>query len=848
MSNLPANVERFLFEVSGCEERLRVVSFGSSEAISQLFNVELELATENSELDFTQLIGQAGVLTIVGEEEERYFHGMISRFEQGGSGIRFTSYHATLVPKIWYLGHRYNCRIFQKMNVKDIVKKLLREAGIPSDEYRFVLQHTPPTRDYCVQYRESELNFITRLLEEEGIFYFFKHQADKHILIMGDDSSAYLAIQGEETVIFHEPRPGQVADEEHIYYFHYTEEVLPGKVSLKDYNFKKPALNLQGEYSADQDDELEIYDYPGEFDDPTRGTCLAKMRLQEQQAIKKIGTGETTTNRFAAGFFFTMAEYPYRESFNQEYLLTRVQQSGSQPQVLEETGGEGGSGYSSSFQCMPIDVPYRPARFTPKPIVEGSQTAIVVGPKGEEIYTDEHGRVKVQFHWDRRGQMNQDSSCWIRVSQYWAGAKWGALYMPRIGHEVIVDFLEGDPDRPIIIGRVYHGTNKPPYLPAEKTKSTVKSNSSKGGGGFNEICFEDQKGQEQIGIHAQRRMDIKVRGSFYETNYGNREVRVGSEKGGDYNVFVKQDENIQVEKGRYELIEKKLNQTVKEDVVYDFQQNVATMVGLKSELNAQQVIIEASQKISLKVGGNFVVIDRTGVSINGTMVKINSGGSATATGNPTIEDPIEAAGAAPCKKPGSTSGVSSRAARRSRRIRTLRSQHAPSILQATARRRPTPSEIQEVDDAISDGRHQDAIDLAVRHYDIDTSNVPGGVRYDPTESNYGVTSFDSRVNLGQPAFSSPEVLASTIVHETTHANQADALRASDPSLTDWPTDAEAVDYDEAMAYDAELQSAANTGLDGNPTELGVASTRRDTHYNNLPADMQESLDNGDYPP
>jgi type VI secretion system secreted protein VgrG len=532
MQTLPANIERFTFEASGSSEELHVVSFGVTEGISQLFSIDLELVAEDNELDFEQFIGKAGVLSIQQyiEEDPRYLHGVISSFKQENSGLRLTTYHATVVPKIWYLMHRHNCRIFQQMSVKDIVQKILKELGVPGDEYRFSLQNEPPKREYCVQYRESEFDFISRLLEEEGIFYFFKHEKDKHTLIMGDGSSAHFPIPGESKVMFHEPRPGQVADEVHIYRFKYTEKIFSGKVSLKDYNFKKPALNLKGEKIAEKDKELEVYDYPGKFEDPGRGKNLAKIRLEEYQAVKKVGSGATTATNFAAGFFYTMEEYP-RKDFNKKYLITQHQLSGSQPQVLEEGAGESGTSFSSSFECIPFEVPYRPDRVTHKPVVEGNQTAIVVGPKGEEIYTDEHGRIKVQFHWDREGKMDEKSSCWIRVSQVWAGTTWGAMYIPRIGQEVIVDFLEGDPDRPIITGRVYHGTNKPPYpLPAEKTKSTIKSNSSKGGGGFNELRFEDRKDQEEVYLQAEKDWNSLVKNNRSATIGGHDNLAVAANR------------------------------------------------------------------------------------------------------------------------------------------------------------------------------------------------------------------------------------------------------------------------------------------------------------------------------
>ncbi|WP_069472306.1 type VI secretion system Vgr family protein [Candidatus Marithrix sp. Canyon 246] len=627
MQTLPANIERYLFTLSGSNDELRVVSFGVTEGISQLFSIDLELVAENDELDFEAIVGQAGSLTLqqYEEEEPRYFHGIISRFEQAISGLRFTTYNITLVPKIWYLMHRHNCRIFQKMSVRDIVQKILNELGVPGDEYRFVLKNEPPKREYCVQYRESEFDFISRLLEEEGIFYFFEHQDNKHILVMGNSSSAHLAIQGENKIIFHEPRPGQVADEAHIYSFNYTQEIISGKVSLKDYNFKKPALNLKGEQTATKNKDLEVYDYPGKFEEPERGKHLAKVRLEEYQTVKKVANGATTCTQFAAGFFFSMEEYP-RDSFNNKYLITQHQVSGNQPQVLEETAGEGGTTFSSSFECIPFEVPYRPDIITPKPVVEGSQTAFVVGPKGEEIYTNEHGQIKVQFHWDREGRMDENSSIWIRVSQLWAGRSWGAMYIPRVGQEVIVDFLEGDPDRPIITGRVYHGTNKPPYpLPAEKTKSTIKSNSSKGGGGFNEIRLEDKKGKEQVFIHAEKDYDLRIK--------NDRREHIGK------------DQNLTVKENAKHLIEKNNNLTVKgndttqvighqsSEIKKSLHEKIGkgyfNDTGMQIHFKAgQKIVIDAGMDITLNAGGSFVRINASGVTIQGPMIKINSGGSA----------------------------------------------------------------------------------------------------------------------------------------------------------------------------------------------------------------------------
>jgi type VI secretion system secreted protein VgrG len=668
MQTLPANIERYLFEVSGSDEELRVLSFGVTEGISQLFSIDLEIVTENDALDFEQIIGQAGILTIqqYEEEEPRYFHGIISRLEQGTSGLRFTTYSATVVPKIWYLMHRHNCRIFQQMSVRDIVQKILSDFGLPGDEYQFVLQSDPPKREYCVQYRESEFDFISRLLEEEGIFYFFEHHNNKHILVMGDSISAHKAIQGESQIIFHEPRPGQVADEPHIYSFNYTEEILSGKVTLKDYNFKKPALNLKGEKTGDKNTELEVYDYPGKFDEPGRGNNLAKVRLEEYQTVKKEGSGATTCTHFAAGFFFTMEEYP-RDDFNKKYLITQHQISGSQPQVLEETAGEGGSRFSSSFECIPFEVPYRPDRVTPKPVVEGSQTAIVVGPQGEEIYTNEHGQVKVQFHWDREGQMDEKSSCWIRVSQLWAGRSWGAMYIPRIGQEVIVDFLEGDPDRPIITGRVYHGTNKPPYpLHAEKTKSTIKSDSSKGGGGSNEFRFEDKKGQEEVYLHGQKDWNILIENDKGQTVGHDETLSVGNNRtktvGVDQSETIGSNKTINVGTNHTETIGSNMSLTVGANetetvaivkalsigAAYQVSVGAAmdeTIGGGKTEAikvkktqtidgpyttKAKTVLIDAEDQIVLKAGKASITLNKNGDII------INGGGKIVTTAKKDI--------------------------------------------------------------------------------------------------------------------------------------------------------------------------------------------------------------------
>jgi type VI secretion system VgrG family protein len=480
-------------------EKLRVVQFFGNETISELFHYSFDIASTDGELNFDDILGQPAHFTINGPKGKRHLHGIVSHFEQRGKGIKFTSYQAEVVPAIWTLSRRHNCRIFQNQTIPDIIKKVLTDGGIPSDQFKFSLKKNYQPRDYCVQYRESDLSFISRLMEQYGIFYFFEHTDQNHLMVIGDASDVHLAIPSPDTVIFKGSTAGSSADLEHIFEYQVARGVQSGLVRLRDFDFKKPRLSLEQKSEAKKDHNLFVYDYPGEYETPSEGGSLTKIRLEEIQMARETGSGQSDCRRFIAGYRFKL-DQSSRTDFNREYLLTRISHSGSEPQALEAEAGENqGDVYSNHFECIPSDIPFRPRRMTPRPFVQGPQTAIVVGPKGEEIYTDEYGRIKVQFHWDRDGKQDEKTSCWVRVSQIWAGAGWGAMFIPRIGHEVIVEFLEGDPDRPIVTGGVYNGENKPPYsLPDHKTKSSIKSNTSKGGGGANELLMEDSAGKTQV--------------------------------------------------------------------------------------------------------------------------------------------------------------------------------------------------------------------------------------------------------------------------------------------------------------------------------------------------------------
>ena len=524
---LLGNQPLFTFEAAAGGE-LRVVRFFGRESLSGLFEFHLELA--GGEVDLAAIVDTPGVLKIDGLETPRFVSGVISSFEYIGQSRHLQLYEAQLVPWIWRLQHRHDCRIFQDQNTPDIIKAVLTTAGLSTEGFRFDLLGEYAPRNYCVQYRESDLAFLSRLMEEDGLYYFFEHSADKHVLVMADHPGAHPPIPGSPVLWFNPPG-GMVADREHIQDFRFGERVRPGKVSLRDFNLHKPGLPMEAMDVAKARAELEVYQYPGEYQDPGqggshKGKSQAKLRLEAIHAHRRAGSGSSDCPRVTAGHTMKMLGHP-RHDLDGEYRIIQVNHAGNQPQALDQDAA-GEFSYSNEFTVTERGQPFRAEPMTPRPVMRGLQTATVVGPEGEEVYTDEHGRVKVQFHWDRKDLYDQSSSCWVRVSQLWAGNGWGAMFIPRIGHEVLVDFIEGDPDRPVITGRVYHGDNKPPYpLPADKTKTTIKSDSSIGGGGYNELRFEDRKGQEEVFLHAQKDWNTFILNSLTETVGASRTSSVG---------------------------------------------------------------------------------------------------------------------------------------------------------------------------------------------------------------------------------------------------------------------------------------------------------------------------------
>ena len=469
--------------------------FSGAEYLSGLFRFSLDLRSEDRQLDFSKIIGQGATITITRPDgSERFINGLISRFQQSGSDQRFTTYSAELVPWLWMLTLSTDCRIFQEMTAPDIIKAVF--DGLGYADYKDSLTQTYTAREYCVQYRETAFDFCARLMEEEGIFYFFEHVDGVHTLVLADDADAHAVCPGIGDVGMSGTQ-GDTLYSDTIKSSTIEQRVTTGAAATEDYNFQTPDgelfVEVEGENST-----MRAYDYPGKHIDQGGGEAIAKRRLEAMEQPGRILRGQSFAQAFSAGFKFTVAGH-IRDDVNAEWVLESVHHSAT----LET--------YTNSFDAFPAATPFRPPEITPKPKIPGTQTAVVVGPAGEEIYTDSYGRIKVQFHWDQLGQKDENSSCWVRVSQGWAGKGWGNFFLPRIGMEVVVGFLEGDPDRPLVTGCVYNDTQTVPYdLPADQTKSTIKTDSSPDAEGFNEIRFEDKAGEEEIYLHAQIDMNSVI--------------------------------------------------------------------------------------------------------------------------------------------------------------------------------------------------------------------------------------------------------------------------------------------------------------------------------------------------
>jgi type VI secretion system secreted protein VgrG len=495
-------------------------------------------------------------------------------------------------------------------------------------------------------------------MEEEGISYYFSHENGKHTLVLADATNAYSPCLHQDEVRYQVSGAGEKAEESMIKTLEIKNEIRVGKYSLNDYNFETPSTKLLVEMEGKHNQgpvKKGVYDYPGRYAKRAEGEGYATVHIQEEEARVTSITGSSDVKSFASGYSFTLVDYFRNEMNNKKYLLTAVDHVAEQQGLCSSCGDDS---YTNSFTCIPLDTIFRPLRLTPKPVVEGVQTAFVVGPAGEEIYTDDHGRIKVQFHWDRLGKVNENSSCWMRVGQIWAGPGWGAMYIPRVGHEVIVDFLEGDPDRPIVIGSVYHGTNQPPYqLPAEKTKTTIKSSSSKGGGGFNEIRFEDKKDSEQLFVHAQKNFDLQVKNDRFETIGNDRHLHVTKNKMehvennrhekvvNDHLEEIGKDRHLSVKGKEAKKVTQTLSLTVEGDVAEVFKANHSEQTTTDYYLKATNIVIEATTNVTVKVGQSYIAIEASGIKIGTTgqiVLEATNTVGIKGTAGVTVESPAQA--------------------------------------------------------------------------------------------------------------------------------------------------------------------------------------------------------------
>ncbi|ACX88451.1 type VI secretion system Vgr family protein [Pectobacterium parmentieri WPP163] len=522
------------------ESTFAVVDFQLSEALNQPFALSLNLASALPGIDFGAVLDQPCELRVWYEGElKRRVSGIISAFAQGDTGFRRTRYQAEVRPALWRLGLRTNARIFQAQKPEDIIGTLLEESGIT--DYAFALRHDHAPREYCVQYRESDLAFVTRLVAEEGLYFFHEFEEGKHRVVFADDAGALA--KGPE--LFFNLATQGLSEGEYVRRFRYAEAVSTAEVALKDYSFKTPAYGLlHRKMSGELEHQRETYqhfDYPGRFKKDPSGKAFTGYRLDALRAGAMTGSGESNAAMLMPGSSFILTEHP-NPTLNAAWQLVAITHSGQQPQALEEESGGEPTTYSNSFEVISAKSTWR-AGLPYKPMVDGPQIATVVGPSGEEIYCDEYGRIKLQFPWDRYGSSDDQSSCWVRVSQGWAGGQYGLIAIPRIGHEVIVSFLEGDPDQPIVTGRTFHATNPSPYpLPANKTRTSLRTSTHKGAG-FNELRFEDQAGQEEVFIHAQKDMNTVVLNNRSTTVTADHTENIG----GNQTVSVIKDQSTEIQ-------------------------------------------------------------------------------------------------------------------------------------------------------------------------------------------------------------------------------------------------------------------------------------------------------------
>ncbi|REF27174.1 type VI secretion system secreted protein VgrG [Xenorhabdus cabanillasii] len=619
------------------EQTFAVVDFSLNEALSTPFRLEATLTCKTPEINFADVLDRNAAFAVHRNGQvERQTTGMITHFSLLSTGRHSSRYHITLQPPLWRTSLRVNSRIFQNQSVVDIVESLLRENGVRNIFFSLGYKHPP--REFCVQYDESDLAFIQRLLADEGIFYYFTFDQEQH----------------EQRLVFHDSclSLNQVINVPYrsesdatggttcIHQFSWSERVGIANITTKDRTFKNPRWNREFWYEGRHLDNQRIlnsyhyYDFPSRFKDDDLGQRASQYRLEYLRRDTQLGNGHSDCFAMWPGQLFNLTDHP-RETFNDQWQLVQITHSGWQPQADETQSGDGGTWLSNQFTFTTRKNSYRPSPY-PKPKMEGPHIATVVGPEGEEIFCDEHGRVRIQFDWDRYGEFNDRSSCWVRVSQAWAGQLMGMIAIPRIGHEVLVDFVHGDPDQPIIVGRAYHANNIPPNrLPMAKTQMSIRSKTHKGEG-FNELRFEDEKDREEVFIHAQKNLAIQVRNSRGERINYDRTTSIGH----DDELVIANNRKVTVEGQQDHKTTGNYLEQIDGDRSLQLKGDLAEKIQGVVSVDAQgDLTLQSGSKITLSVGGNFVVLHAGGIDIKGAAINLNSGGSPgdlLAPANPAI--------------------------------------------------------------------------------------------------------------------------------------------------------------------------------------------------------------------
>jgi type VI secretion system secreted protein VgrG len=614
--------------------KLSLAQLNATEHLSHPFEFEVELQSTEAKLSYDDFLGQPMSVELqLPKGKKRYWHGIVASVTQVSASLSW-SYHVKLVPWLWLLTRTSDCRVFQKMTVPDIVKHVFSMNGF--NDIDVELNGSYSQREYCVQYRESAFNFISRLLEEEGIYYFFKHEQGRHVLVLADGYKSHAPYPGYDKVPYYPPSENVVRVEDCLNHWVSGNEITSGKYVLTDYDFKNPRASLLAQYGRPANyahASAEMFDYPGGYLTTGDGQNYAQCRLEELQAQMARVSGGGNVRGLAVGSLFTLGgadghgKHP-RSDQNREYLVTSAHFT-----LTSSTAAGDGPDVDVQFEASESSRAYRPSRVTPKPLIHGFQTATVVGPSNEEIWTNPNGSVLVQFPWDRHGGNDEKSSCWLRVSQVWAGKGFGALILPRVGQEVVVGFLEGDPDRPLVVGSVYNGDQKPAItLPDNKTQSGLKTRSSTGGSdsNANELRFEDKMGSEEVLLHAEKDLTIEVENNESLTVTKDRTVKINNND----NESVAKDQTIDVGNNYQLSADNQITLKSGQSQIVMKSNGEITISGMKIVLNATEITFSADNKLSMTAVQ--LSVQGTKVGVQGTLLDLSADAKATLKGGITM--------------------------------------------------------------------------------------------------------------------------------------------------------------------------------------------------------------------